>query len=169
MENRIMRPTRMMLPILLLFAMTTAAEVRPTAVLRLIPESTLPGIPVSFLVTITNPTDQVLTVGNAMTLKATTGEGTFDVLGFMNQTEVGLPSEGVDKCSGEPCFRVPANEQRELLGLRETSPVTGDPTEISDLVIRALGGLIGGARPALRRCLPFRPRAGDESSRYGPR
>jgi hypothetical protein len=109
-----MRVPRMMLPTLLLVAMTAAAEAPPTATLRLIPESTLPGIPVSFLVTITNPTDQVFTV-DAMTLKATTDEGTFDVLGEANREMLPLPSEAVDDCGGMSCLHVPANGQRDLL------------------------------------------------------
>jgi hypothetical protein len=115
MENRTMRITRTLLPILSFVAMAAVAEAPPTATLRLIPESTLPGIPVSFLVTITNPTGQVLTLGDLMTLKATTDGGTFDVLGLMNQKEIGLPSEGVDKCAGEPCLHIAANGQRDLL------------------------------------------------------
>ena len=119
-----MRPTRMMLPALLLSALTAVAEAPPTATLRLIPESTLPGIPVSFLITVTNPTDQVLTLGNALTLKATTDGGTFDVLDFINQKEIGLPTEGVDKCSGQPCLHIPPNGQRDLLV--DVGPVLAD-------------------------------------------
>lgn len=110
-----MRVTRTLLPTLLLFAMTALAETPPTATLRLIPESTLPGIPVSFLVTITNPTASVFTLGSGMTLKATTGQGTFDVLGEANRTLLSLPGEGLDDCGGVPCLHVPANGQRDLL------------------------------------------------------
>ncbi|MDP9194479.1 MAG: hypothetical protein M3P06_22495 [Acidobacteriota bacterium] len=113
-----MRVTRTLLPILTLVAMTAVAEAPPTATLRLIPESTLPGIPASFLVTITNPAGQVLTLGNLMTLKATTNAGTFDVLGIMNQKEFGLPLEGMDRCGqgeGAPCLHIAANGQRDLL------------------------------------------------------
>jgi hypothetical protein len=110
-----MRVTRTLLPILSLVAMTAMADAPPTATLQLIPESTLPGIPVSFLVTITNPTGQVLALGDAMTLKASTDGGTFDVLGLMNQKEIGLPSEGVDECRGAPCLLIAANGQRDLL------------------------------------------------------
>jgi hypothetical protein len=123
---------RMTLPLLLLVAGHAAAEVLtviqrpqstlpriamkipPMATLRLIPESTLPGIPVSFLITITNPTGQVLTLGDVMTLKATTDAGTFDVLDFMRK-EVALPSEGVDQCGSAPCLHIAANGQRDLL------------------------------------------------------
>jgi hypothetical protein len=104
----------MMLPVLLLAAMSVAAEAPPTATLRLIPESTLPGIPVSFLITVTNPTDQVFTI-DSMTLKATTGEVTFDVLGEANRELLPLPTEGVDDCGGMSCLRVPANGQRDML------------------------------------------------------
>jgi len=111
-----MRVTGQLLPILsLLVVLTAAAEAPPTATLRLIPESTLPGIPVSFLVTITNPTGQVLTLGDVMTLRATTDGGTFDVLGLMNQKEIGLPPESVDRCAGQPCLQIAANGQRDLL------------------------------------------------------
>lgn len=111
-----MRVTRKLLPILSLVAvMTAAAEAPPVAMLRLIPESTLPGIPVSFLASITNPTDRVLTLGSVMTLKATTDGMTFDVVGDRNQTVLSIPSEAMDDCGGVPCLRVPANGQRELL------------------------------------------------------
>jgi hypothetical protein len=46
-----------------------ALEKPATATLRLIPESTLPGIPVSFLITINNPNDQVLRIGDGINLK----------------------------------------------------------------------------------------------------
>lgn len=114
MENKIMRPARMMLPILLLIAFVADGQRPATATLRLIPESTLPGIPVSFLITISNPNDEVLTIG-ALTLKATTPEGTFDVQGVIRQTMIDLPGAGTDDCGGARCLRVPAKSQRVLL------------------------------------------------------
>ena len=111
-----MRVIRKLLPILsLLVVMPAAAEALPTATLRLIPESTLPGIPVSFLATITNPTDRVLILGSVMTLKATTGDTTFDVVGDRNETLLTIPSEIMDDYGGMACLHVPANGQRELL------------------------------------------------------
>jgi hypothetical protein len=110
-----MRVTRTLLPLLSLFALSVAAEAPPTATLRLIPESTLPGIPVSFLATITNPAGRALTLGSAMTLKATTNGVSFDVVGERNQTVLALPSDEVDDCGGVSCLQVPANGQRDLL------------------------------------------------------
>jgi hypothetical protein len=111
-----MRFTRKLFPMLsLLVAVIAAADAPPTATLRLIPESTLPGIPVSFLATITNPTDRVVTLDNVMTLKATTGNMTFDVVAERNETIVAIPPEAMDDCGEIPCLRVPANGQRDLL------------------------------------------------------
>jgi hypothetical protein len=110
-----MRVAKVLLPIFSFVTITVAADAVPTATLRLIPESTLPGIPVSFLVTVTNPSTRPLTVGNGMSLTATTAEGTFDVLDMTNKTVVALPDEGIDKCRAVSCLHVPPNGQRDLL------------------------------------------------------
>ncbi|MDP9194478.1 MAG: hypothetical protein M3P06_22490 [Acidobacteriota bacterium] len=97
------------------FVRPAALEKPATATLRLIPESTLPGIPVSFLITITNPNDQVLRIGDGMNLKVTTDVDTFDVLDLLKHDTFRLPSEGVDDCGGASCLYVPAHGKRELL------------------------------------------------------
>src|SRR5438034_8999935 len=77
-------------------AVAGAAQQRPTAVLTLEPATTLPSLPVAFMVTIANPADQPVTIWDVMTLKVTTANGTFAAKGLNGRTNVNLPQDVVD-------------------------------------------------------------------------
>jgi len=91
---------------------TAFSQQPPSAVLALDPSTTLPGLPVAFVVTIANPSDHPITFMNAMKLRVTTASGTFMATG-LNRDQVDLPSE-VERCAGEPCVTVAAHGQKQL-------------------------------------------------------
>jgi hypothetical protein len=96
-----------------LFVASATADVSPSATLALIPDTTLPGTPVAFLITITNPANQPKTIANGATLRVTGVEGSFEA-SVGGRTVLSLPDEQLDQCSGAACLVVPALGERQI-------------------------------------------------------
>jgi hypothetical protein len=100
---------------LLTLQLTSAFASSPvTATLTLVPDATLPGTPVSFVVVLDNPTDTVHRIGDSARLTVTTATGTFDALGIGGRTAIAIPSEQMDRCGAVACLEVPAHGRRQL-------------------------------------------------------
>jgi hypothetical protein len=82
--------------------------------LVLLPAVTLPGLPVGFLLTITNPSAQPEVVGQFAGLKVTNAAGTFSAIGLRHSPTINLPSDQMEKCNASECLTIPPNGQRQL-------------------------------------------------------
>ncbi len=95
-------------------ARASASDLPPRVNLVLLPGVTLPGLPVGFLLTITNPSPQPKVVGQFASLKITNTEGTFNALGLRHSPNINLPLDQMEKCNAAECLTIPPNGQREL-------------------------------------------------------
>jgi len=95
-------------------ASASAADPPPHVSLKLLPATTLPGLPVGFLLTITNPYSHPAVIVDGVRLKVTNPAGTFEALNPGNKTTASLPADQMEKCNGMHCVTVPANGQRQL-------------------------------------------------------
>jgi hypothetical protein len=82
--------------------------------LTLLPSSTLPGLPVGFLLTIANPSPQPQTLSDFIRLKVSTPTGTFSAGGLRRETTLHLPGDQLEKCSFMSCLTIPGNGERQL-------------------------------------------------------
>jgi hypothetical protein len=108
---------RTVLIFLLLAAVTSRASANDLPVrvsLTLLPASTLPGLPVGFLLAITNPSAKPVVIADFASLKVTTSAGTFDAIGLGRSPSINLPSAQMAACYSSHCLTVPANGQRQL-------------------------------------------------------
>jgi len=85
-----------------------------SATLRLLPDTTLPGLPTAFLVTVSNPADVPQTIENSMQLAVVSANGRFSAHGMANRTNIGIPSEIMDKCNSVTCATIPPHGSREF-------------------------------------------------------
>ena len=104
-------------------AATAVAAAPLTATLALMPPTTLPGIPVSFLITVTNPSEQDLTIGCAANLTVTTSSGTFQAQDATGRTAIGFERP---ECRNGYRFTIPAQGQRQICFDVDRS-LTGNP------------------------------------------
>ncbi len=83
-----MKPIRALLcGVVVAYAHAMAAAEQPTVVLSLEPAVTLPGIPVAFMVTIDNPSNDAIIIGDVAKLHVTTAAGTFDAESYEKRSE----------------------------------------------------------------------------------
>ncbi|HSY49057.1 MAG TPA: hypothetical protein VLC46_09610 [Thermoanaerobaculia bacterium] len=106
---------RFVILLLALLAIPAFGAQPPSITLTLLPATTLPGLPVSFLLTITNPSDQPVRFSDQAALSATATTGTFDVDGLSYGYAAHLPTDQMEKCNAEYCFTVPAKSVRQLV------------------------------------------------------
>lgn len=100
--------------VLILAASAALADVPPRVALTLLPTSTLPGLPVGFLLTITSSSAQPQIVFNSAQLKVTTATSTFNAVGLQQKTTLTLPSDQLDKCGITECLTIPPNSARQV-------------------------------------------------------
>jgi hypothetical protein len=98
----------------LLTSIALSAQQLPTALLSLQPSQVLPGLPVAFLVTVTNPNKQPVTLLDAMELRVTSPVGAFTATGIGGHTVLNLPADAMTPCGSTKCFVIPGNSQRQL-------------------------------------------------------
>lgn len=100
---------------LILIATAGFADVPPRVTLTLLPATTLPGLPVGFLLNFSSPSDQVQTVSNAIELNVSGPAGTFKAVGLGRQSVIGLPSSQLDDCPlTMRCLKIPAKGERQI-------------------------------------------------------
>lgn len=92
------------------------AQLTVTTSLELQPATTIPELPVAFLVTITNPTSRPVVLANAMSLRVTPSNGDgFLAAGIGGRTVVNLPRQATTGCGGsEQCVSIPPSGQLQL-------------------------------------------------------
>lgn len=98
----------------LLVVTALSGQQLPTALLSLQPAQVLPGLPVAFLVTVSNPNHQPVTLFDAMQLRVTSAAGTFTATGLGGRSVLNLPSDAVTSCGSAKCFVIPGNSQKQL-------------------------------------------------------
>jgi hypothetical protein len=98
----------------LVAATALSGQQLPTAFLSLQPSQVLPGLPVAFLVTISNPNVQPVTLFDAMQLRVTSAAGTFTATGLGGRSVLNLPSDAVTPCGSAKCFVIPGKGQKQL-------------------------------------------------------
>ena len=99
---------------LLLVSGAASASQPMTATLTLLPDSTLPGLPVALVVTIANPADAPQRIGNAIRLSVTGAQGSFYAHGVQSRTTLVIPAQLLERCNSTQCLTVPAHTHREL-------------------------------------------------------
>ena len=107
---------RLLLLLLLALCASTPlwAELPTSATLTLLPATTLPALPVSFLVTITNSSATAQRVAEFAALDVSTNTGYFRAVGLRGDSSIHLPSEQLERCNGGYCLTIPPNGQRQL-------------------------------------------------------
>jgi len=85
-----------------------------SATLRVLPDTVLPGLPPSFLLTLANDTDMVQTLTNDAILAVTAGETTFHAQGMLGTDTIAMPADQVDRCGDVACINLPAHSRREI-------------------------------------------------------
>ena len=95
-------------------ASVQAADSLPRVSLALLPATTLPGLPVGFLLTIANPSSSPIVIVDLAKLLVTTTSGTFNALSLRFSTTTNLPSDQIEKCNDGHCLTVPAGGQRDI-------------------------------------------------------
>jgi hypothetical protein len=98
----------------LISATVLAADLPPRAALTLLPATTLPGLPVGFLLTISNPSAQPKVIADVARLNVTTAGGTVHAHGLRGEGTVHLPSDQLETCNITHCLSIPPNGQRQL-------------------------------------------------------
>jgi hypothetical protein len=100
--------------VVLTYAHVVAAAEQPSVVLSLEPAVTLPSLPVAFLVTIDNPSNDPIIVADAAKLRVTTAAGTFDANGVAHSI-VNLPRPAVTPCGGDAqCIAIPPHGRKQV-------------------------------------------------------
>src|SRR4051812_42094348 len=88
----------LLLALLLIGPVVAFGQTAPlNATLQLSPDTTLPGTPVAFMITITNPGEQLAKIANALSLKVTMSSSVFDAKGQMSRDTVTLPLDQMEK------------------------------------------------------------------------
>lgn len=87
----------------------------PIATLDVLPDSTLPGLPVAFVVTLTNPASTVQRVTETLRLQVQTRDTTFFAHGIVpTETQLGMPREQTTDCHSLRCVTLQPHEQRQV-------------------------------------------------------
>jgi hypothetical protein len=128
MVQNIISCDKLMFMMLVLFLSTgvcVAAQL-PLATLTLDPPSTLPGLPVAFIVTVTNPDVVPVTIVDSMTLRVTTAAEAFLAQGVAGRTNLNISTQNLLPCGSGHCLTIPGHGERQIyvnygpvLGLNE--------------------------------------------------
>ena len=113
-----MTPSRLraILAALAVLFTTAALGQQPlTASLSLLPATTLPGLPVAFLILVSNSSDVPQTVVDGMALRVIPASGeSFNATGVAGRTQLSLPHDAVADCGSVHCITVPAGGQKQI-------------------------------------------------------
>jgi hypothetical protein len=98
----------------LLVAFSARAAQPVTATLELVPDNTLPGTPVAFLINFANAGDAPQTVVNGVSLDVTSASGTFAANAIDRRRTASLPTDQMTMCHSVSCLVIPAHGHGQL-------------------------------------------------------
>jgi hypothetical protein len=91
-----------------------SAQQLPSAILSVDPPATLPGLPAAFLVTVSNPDDQAVTLEGGMSLRVSSITGTFLAEDLHGDTVINVPDPAFASCNAATCMTIAAHGQRQI-------------------------------------------------------